>query len=340
MDNFNKLTVETPTFSAKILVFDSLSFCAILLSGSMETHLASQLREKVNAATISKKYDYLVDLDGLTFISSNGLGFLMYLAKNQRQFVYLSRPGPAVIKPFDLLGIKHLFRYFHSIQELEGMPGIPADILSPLWMEKKVLSAALHQKQWVKILKEHLASKELTREIQAMSSYLEDAETKDAIVLPAGDKFISVLYKFLERAFELAEEHGAAPMDAPTIELVAKELMGNAIKHGYGYQSGGKVEAGFRIDQGSLVITFTDHGRGYAPVPNSQDQLPSAGIELLRRIFDQLEVGQAPQKLSEGLVLGPGTMVKMVKRFGPGTPMAAAQQPGWWRRLLGFFRKG
>lgn len=340
MESFNKLAIETPAFTAKILVFDSLDFCAILLSGSMEPYLASQLREKVNSATVGKRYNYLVDLDGLTFISSNGLGFLLYLAKNQRQFVYLSRPGPAVIKPFDLLGIQHLFRYFHSIQELEGMPGIPLAVLSPLWMEKKVLSAALHQKQWVKILKEHLASRELTREIQGMSSYLEDAETKDTIVLPAGEKFVSVLYKFLERAFARAEERGAAPLDAPTIELVAKELMANAIKHGYGYQSGGKVQAGFGIDQNSLVITFTDHGRGYAPVPNGQDELPSAGIELLRRIFDELEIGQAPQKLSEGLVLGPGTMLRMVKHLGSKTAQAVSQPPGWWQRLIGLFRKG
>lgn len=334
MDNASKLVVETPSFTGKVLVFDSLDTCAILLSGSMEPHLASQLREKVNAATVGKKYNYVVDIDGLTYISSSGLGFLMYLTKNRRDFVYLSKPGPAVSRPFDLLGIRHLFLYFKSLEELEKQPGIPAGILSPLWMEKKVLAASLHQKQWVKILKDHLASRELTREIQAMSSYLEAADRQDVLVLPADEKYASVLYRFLDRAFGLAAERGGEPVDAATIEIVAKELMANAVKHGYGYQTGGVVEAGFNMDQARLEITFTDHGRGYSPSPAGDDDLPPAGLELLRNLFDEMSVGEAPQKLAEGLVLGRGTTVRMVKRLGPGSRRPESGRSAWWKRLF------
>lgn len=333
-ESMNKLVVETPGFSAKVLVFDAADACAILLSGSMEPQAVSQLRERVNSATIGKKYDYVVDLDGVTYICSSGLGFLMYLAKNRKEFVLLSRPGPAVLKPFDLLGIQHLFRYYRSVEDLSRQPGVPAEILSPLFAEKQVLEASLRQKQWVKILKEHLAAKELTREIQAMSPYLEAAERQDAVVLPADEKYASVLYKFLDRAFGLAAERGGEPADASTVEILARELMSNSVKHGYGFQTGGVVEAGFKFEEDALVITFTDHGRGYAPSAPPDSALPPAGLEMLRRFFDEMTVGEPPQKLAQGLVLGRGTMVRMVKRLrGGGSPSPQSKRP-WWKRLL------
>ncbi|GEM_PF-1095616 len=334
----NKLVVETPSFTGKILVFDELDTCVILLSGSLEPHTVSNLREKVNSATIGKKYNFVVDMDGVTYISSTGLGFLMYLVKNRKEFVCLSKPGPAVLKPFDLLGIQHLFRYYHSIDDLEKQPGMPADVLSPLWVEKKVLTASLQQKQWVKILKDHLAARELTREIQSMSPYLEAAEHQDVLVLPADEKYASVLYKFLDRALGRAVEKGGQPLDATTMEIVAKELMANSVKHGYGYQTGGMVEASFRVDDSRLEITFADHGRGYAPSPPSDDALPSAGVEMLRKVFDELAIGEPSQKLSDGLVLGRGTMVRMVRRLKPRAPEPEPTVHRPWRaRLKGLF---
>ncbi len=332
MPDFNKQTLETSNFTAKIIVFDSLDLCAVFLSGQMESHLASQLREKVYSTTIGKRYNYLVDLEGLTSISSNGLGFLMYLAKNKRDFVYISRPHSAIIQPFNLLGIGHLFLYYHSLEDLERQHGFPQAALSVLWMEKKVLSATLHQKQWVKILKEHLASRELTKEIQSLSAYLEAAEKQNPITMPADDKFTSILYRFLERAFAEYEEAGGQNLEAATLELIAKELMANAVKHGYNYQSGGQIEAGYRIENGHLEITFTDHGRGYNPRPNGDDSLPSAGLEMLRKIFDRLEISVPPQRLAEGLVLGPGTLVRMIKTAGAAL---TGPQPSksWWQKI-------
>lgn len=333
-ESFNKLVVETPNFSGKILVFDAHNLCALMLSGSLESHLAASLRERLNTATIGKKYNYVVDWEGLTYISSSGLGLLMYLVKNRREFVCLSRPGPAVLKPFDLLGIQHLFRYFQTIEDLERMPGIPPAILSPLWMEKKVLAASLQQKQWVKILKEHLASRELTREIQSLSPYLEAAERQDFITLPADEKYASVLYKFLDRAFERAVERGADPVDAAIIEIVARELMHNAVSHGYGFQTGGLVEVGFVLEEDAMLLTFADHGRGYAPTSPADDSLPPAGLELIKKIFDQVSITQPPQQLAEGLVLGPGTMVRMVKRLGSKKGGTAGAKGSWWRQLF------
>ncbi len=324
MSDWEKHVVETLNFNATVLVFDQSDLCAILLSGSMDTHVVAMLREKVNAATIGKRYNYIVDLDGLTYISSTGLGFLMYLLKHQREFVYLSHPKLAVLKPFNLLGIRTMFRYYQTVGDLEKQPEVPAEILSPFWVEKEEVAAARQRKKWVNILRDYLVDGELTREIQLMSAYLGAAEDGDSITLPAEEKYASVLYKFLDRAFDNVNEYSGEPIDEAAIELMAKELMANAVKHGYGGQPGGMVTARYAADRVRIEITFSDHGKGYSPAAASDDAQPAAGLQLLRKIFDELTVGEAQHQAAEGLVLGKGTTVRMVKYLKPRSRPASA----------------
>jgi anti-anti-sigma factor len=324
MENMEKHVIETPNFNGTVLLFDRLDLCAILLGGSMDTHVVSQLREQVNAITSGKRYNYVVDLDGVSYISSTGLGFLMYLLKNQREFVYLSHPKLAVLKPFNLLGIRNLFRYYQTIDDLERQPDVPNEILSPFWVEKEAVTEARQQKQWVNILRNYLAEEELTHEIQRMSALINAADHEDEIVLPAEEKYASVLCKYLDRAFGRVNEYSGEPIDEQTIELIAKELMTNAAKHGYGYQHGGTVEVSSKADRVKIEISFADHGKGYSPAAPADDTLPSAGLELLRKIFDELTISEAPRHKAEGLVLGPGTMLRMVKYLKPRTRPASA----------------
>jgi anti-sigma regulatory factor (Ser/Thr protein kinase) len=180
------------------------------------------------------------------------------------------------------------------------------------------------QKQWVNILRNYLAEEELAREIQRMSSYVEAAERQDAIILPAEEKYASVLYKYLDRVFGRVNEYSGEPIDEPAIELIAKELMTNAAKHGYGYQPGGMVEVSYTADRAKIEIRFTDRGKGYAPAAPADDDLPSAGVELLRKLFDELTISEAPRGKAKGLVLGKGTMLRMVKYLKPRTRPASA----------------
>ncbi|MCU0606939.1 MAG: ATP-binding protein [Candidatus Edwardsbacteria bacterium] len=324
MADFEKHVVETLNFNATVLVFDTADLCAILLSGSMDTHVVAMLREKVNAATVGKRFNYIVDLDGLTYISSTGLGFLMYLLKHQREYVYLSHPKLAVLKPFNLLGIRTMFRYYQTVGDLEQRPEVPAEVLSPFWVEKEEVAAARQRKKWVNILRDYLIDGELTREIQQMSAYLGAAEDGDTITLPAEEKYASVLYKFLDRAFHTVNEFSGEPIDEAAIELIAKELMANAVNHAYGNRPGGTVVARYSTDRVRIEITFTDHGRGFSPAAPDEGGLPGAGLQLLRKIFDELTVGEAPRGVAQGLVLGKGTTLRMVKYVKPRTRPASA----------------
>ena len=311
---FKKSVVEEPNFSATILVFDRADLCAILLSGSLDTHVVPRLREAAKAATAGKKCNYVVDLDGVTYISSTGLGFLMYLLKQQREFVFLSNPRPAVLKPFNLFDIKSLFRYYQTVADLGTQPGLTDEVISAIRGQKGSLRATGPHKRGLATLAEYLENEE---EVQRMAPYIHGAGQQGRITLPAEEKYAGVLYLFLEKAFGQAGELLGEPIDEAAIELISKELMTNAAKHGYGHQKGGMVEVGYAVDTAKIEVSFADRGRGYSPGAPAEDGLPSAGLAMLRGIFDELTIAPGPEGRSEGLVLGGGTTVRMVKRVKP-----------------------
>jgi anti-anti-sigma factor len=149
MENMKKYVIETPSFSGTLLLFESVNLCAILLSGSMDTHVITQMREKLIAVMAGKRYNFVVDLDAVNYISSTGLGFLLYLLKQEREFVCLSNPRAAVIRPFNLFDIKSLFRYYQAIEELENQPAVPNEILSSIREQKDALRAmGPHWRSW------------------------------------------------------------------------------------------------------------------------------------------------------------------------------------------------
>jgi len=305
--------IDTQNFHAAVMVFDQAELCAILLSGSMDTHVVPQLQDRVTAVAAGQRYNFIVDLDEVSYISSTGLGFLMFLQKRQRDFVYLSNPRPAVMKPFNLFDIKSLFRYFQLVEDLCGQAGISDAVLAAVREQKGAMRALQPRKRGLEILADYLDNEKELYEVRRMTPYIHAAEHKDAITLPAEEKYASVLYMFLDRVLGRSNTYRGEPLDEGTIELIAKELMTNAVKHGYGHQPGGLVEVGYVTGPARIEISFTDRGRGYAPGARPEDGLPSAGLVLLRKLFDELTISEAPPGGAEGLVLGKGTMVRMVK---------------------------
>ncbi|MRR08818.1 STAS domain-containing protein [bacterium] len=319
MEHREKHVVETLNFNGTLLAFDRIGLCAILLSGSMDTHVVAQLREKTDAVIAGRRFNFVVDLDGVSYVSSTGLGFLMNLLRRKRDYVFLSNPRPAVLKPFNLFDVTNLFSYYRSVDDLVRQPGVPAEVVADIRSQKESVRALGPHKRGLEILADYLENEEELHEIQRMTPYIHAAEQQDRITLPAEEKYASVLYMFLERAFSRAGECAGEPIDDQTVELVAKELMTNAVKHGYHHRHGGMVRASYATDPAKIVITFTDHGTGYAPAAPDDDGLPAAGLQLLRRLFDELTIGEADAAAAEGLVLGKGTTVRLVKHLAAAT---------------------
>lgn len=317
METIARHSVESQNFRAVLLPCEAAGLCAMVLSGSMDAPVVDLLQEKASAVLAGRRWDYLVDLDAVTYVSSTGLGFLMHLLKQKRDFVYLSNPGPAVLKPLNLFDIKQLFRYYQTLDDLERSPGMPAELIAAIRDQKQHLKKTAPPKKSLEVLGDYLDNEQELQEIRQMMSSLPRPGDRNEITLPAEEPYAIVLGRFLEGAFEMASQRGAPPVEKATAELVAKELMANAVEHGYGRQAGGLVEARYSLGGSTLEIEVGDHGRGFSPSAPAEGALPPAGLEMMRRIFDRVEIGPGPEGRPGRLVLGPGTTVRLAMRLGP-----------------------
>ncbi len=306
--------------------FEAADLCALVFSGSMDALVMDRLQEKASAVLAGRQWNYLVDLEAVTYVSSTGLGFLMHLLKHRKEFVYLSNPGPAVLKPLNLFDIKHLFRYYQTLDDLERSSGLPAELIAAIREQKQLLKRSGPPKKSLEMLGDYLDNDQELHEVQKMMSSLPRPDHRNEITLPAEERYAIVLGRFLEDALELASRHGGPTVEKSTTELVAKELMANAVEHGYGRQSGGLVVVRYSLESSSLEIEFIDHGRGFSTTAPAEGALPPAGLEMMRRIFGQVEIGPGPGGRPEGLVLGPGTSVRMSLRLDPNS--RGRGQPG------------
>jgi anti-anti-sigma factor len=302
---------------SRFLFDEETDICAIILSGSLDTHSILSLQKEINQIITTGKYNFIVDLSLTTSISSKGLGFLIYLAKYRKNFIFLSYPPKSIIKPFQLLDMKDLFKYYHDIDELKNVDIVPERLILPIQQEKVLIREVKYKMKWKKILRDYLTHEEETKEIEKMAPFLEQADNLDSIILPSEEKYSCIIYRFLNRIFSEAENIDRNEVDDTIVELIAKELMTNAVKHGYDYRKDGVIEANFKSAEDKIEINFIDYGKGFSSeIPSTIPHL-STGLQLLNKIFDAVKISEAPKKKVNGAILGNGTMVKMVKNLNP-----------------------
>jgi anti-anti-sigma factor len=296
---------------------DDTRFGVFIFGGSMDTHPILEFQEKIKYDVLIASYNFIIDVRRVTYISSSGLGFLMYMLKYKRETVFLSQPPEVILKPFNLLGIGEFFKFYRDFDELAQIAALPKEFCDSLKNEVKSFSDVQYKDAWVKVLKDYLALEEVSKEMEKMASYIKHADTANSITLPSEEKYACILYKFLDRVLNREVNLGPNSIDAVTVELVAKELMENAVQHGYDFHSGGVVESDFKVDGNKLEISVIDYGRGFSAGGTSKSTLPPTGLQLIRKIFDEVLITDAPRKRVHGLILGKGTHVKMIKYLRP-----------------------
>lgn len=299
---------------ARFIFNDEEKICVIVFTGSMDTESILNLKERTEETVKRREYDYVVDLSHVVYIGSTGLGYLAFLAKYRKNFLFLSVPPEEISRPFKLLEMEDIFRFYAEPLDLLKEEVLPKAIIPLLVQEIDEIRDIQYRKRWVRILRDYLAHDEVIKEIKRLAPYLKDANESKKIFLPSEVKYTCILYKFLDRAFNDIAGIDRTTLDDATLELIAKELMTNAVRHGYEYRTDGMVQANYEIGKDSIEINVIDYGKGFLE-RGKEEEMPRTGLELLKKIFDEVKISEAPKDKVKGKVLGKGTMVKMVKRL-------------------------
>jgi anti-sigma regulatory factor (Ser/Thr protein kinase) len=229
--------------------------------------------------------------------------------------VYLSTPRPAVAKPLKILGIHSMFKSYERIEKLKQNIAISDPVLEYLSEPTAEQKNVQYLSRWLKILRDYLAYEQTEEEIKILTPYIQKAEQANIITLPSDKKYTCVLYIFIEKIFRNIAKFDKDEINDDVIEIMAKEIMTNAVMHGYDNKKDGIVEASYSIDTKKLDIFVTDYGKGFTDT--QRHPFPKTGLKLLEKYFDNIVIAEAPKKEVEGLVLGKGTKMTLTKNLIP-----------------------
>ncbi len=90
------------------------------IRGFLDAHTAPLFEQELQKRVSEKKYKIVVDLEGLQYISSAGLGVFMGFIEEIRENggdIKICCATPKVYRVFDLLGFPNLFEFTESRQD-------------------------------------------------------------------------------------------------------------------------------------------------------------------------------------------------------------------------------
>lgn len=105
----------------------------IILRGSIDAKTVFAFQSKLNAVMEKGYKRFLIDMEGVKYVNSTGLGFLINLSDSlgtETGEISLVRVQPKVKVVFDMLGLNQFFRVFNSREEayadMKGEAATPA----------------------------------------------------------------------------------------------------------------------------------------------------------------------------------------------------------------------
>ncbi len=84
----------------------------VAVEGEIDAYTAPQLRERLNELLEQRRYEILVDLEGVEFMDSTGLGILVGAHKRAKEHdgtVALVSTRPALLRVFSITGLDKVF---------------------------------------------------------------------------------------------------------------------------------------------------------------------------------------------------------------------------------------
>jgi anti-sigma B factor antagonist len=98
----------------------------VRITGFLDAHTVMTFEKEMEELVQRGYAKFLIDLSGLTYISSAGIGALMVLLQQLRRRegdMVILQPSPKVYKIFDLLGFTRIFQIREDREEAQQLLG-------------------------------------------------------------------------------------------------------------------------------------------------------------------------------------------------------------------------
>ena len=123
---------------------------------------------------------------------------------------------------------------------------------------------------------------------------MEQAEPDLVLTLPARAENVAVV----RHAFGgLGDVMDVADQTLSDIKLAVTEACTNVVVHAYPGRDDGPLGVTATVDEGSLTVVVSDHGRGIVPRPDSPGL--GLGLPLIATLAESLELGTGPDDETE-----------------------------------------
>jgi len=104
----------------EVLRTDNKDVSVLNIKGYLDAHTAPDFEKSLKTLLTEQRYKIVVDLNGLQYISSAGLGVFMGFVEEIRQNagdIKICSASQKVFKVFDLLGFPSLYEFFDNPDE-------------------------------------------------------------------------------------------------------------------------------------------------------------------------------------------------------------------------------
>jgi anti-anti-sigma factor len=323
--------------------------CLVLLGGTADTNQAGELHDIIEREYLTgkKAFNYIIDIEKLRYISSTGIGMLLGMLDDAKEFVAIASASERMKKNLSTHGLIQLgpdFGYIQAYDTLEdalkakGASTIFADI--SLNLKKGLIEGIEYDYREQTILRAYMpraSEEELYKELKKMAAeykkeiYADGKNVSDEINVPSERKYSVVIFRFLKEAFKKANLYGEHKFDDDYLEITAKELTENAVMWGYKGRKDGVINCRYFLDNERLVIYYTDWGAGYSPSKMEtlksliRFRISGEGLNRLQNLFDDpiRPISPAPEvskktnnfisKNLKAFTPGKGTRITLVK---------------------------
>ena len=102
---------------------DDGTVSVLSISGYLDAHTAPDFENALSSLLSENRFNIIVELKNLQYISSAGLGVFMGFIEEVRESkgdIKLTEVSPRVFKVFDLLGFPSLYEFYDSTKEATG----------------------------------------------------------------------------------------------------------------------------------------------------------------------------------------------------------------------------